>query len=102
MEKIYIIAGNKQQANEWMLKDIDKRIKKNTEVTLSHYVYVNDFMTLKGVKNPHGVCVGTWKDRKDIKEIAMELVIATENSKKLPEEILNLARNGGTIISNSY
>lgn len=43
------------------------------------YSYVPDADTLRGFVNPHGVLIGSWKQRKDIIEILNQLIISTTN-----------------------
>jgi hypothetical protein len=76
MSKIFVIAGSHHQAKEWIKQDIEKRINAGqTSLTLSHYVYVSSAADLRGYSDPHGVFIGTWKDRPDILEIVETLMI---------------------------
>ena len=87
MDKIFVIAGNKKQAKDWINNKITSMIS-NTQnliyVARSNYVYVDDASRLRGIVNPHGVFIGTWKGRSDIKDIIMALMTATyETNPKL-------------------
>jgi hypothetical protein len=76
MSKIFVVAGSYFQANRWIKQDIEKRINAGqTSLTLSHYVYVSSAADLRGYSDPHGVFIGTWKDRPDIQEIVETLLI---------------------------
>lgn len=61
MSIIFIVAGTAEEAETWMLnnnlKHGDMYIKVDTVEDVDRYL------------NPHGVFVGTWRDRKDILEI---------------------------------
>lgn len=84
MSKFFVIAGNKVQADIWIKKDIEKRIScGETSMTLSHYVYVHDAKQLRGVSNPHGVFIGTWKERWDIREVVETLI--TQSTLPIPQ-----------------
>jgi hypothetical protein len=66
--KIYIIAGNNQQANDWMKSNANKRWESgDTSVSLSDYIIVSSIDSLRGIRNPSGVFIGTWRERPDIK-----------------------------------
>jgi hypothetical protein len=70
MMKTLVIAGNYDQANIWM----HARQKR----TVTHTV-VHNADQLRGMRNPSGVFVGTWREREDIFEILnMLLVIMTD------------------------
>jgi len=73
-EKIYVIAGTLWQAKEWIMQDIEKKYPNDPSVTISHYVYVDSASRLRGLNNPHGVFIGTWRSRSDIKEIVETLL----------------------------
>ena len=84
MSKIFVIAGTVQQAEQWIKGNLEKR--KNDGVTTlswSDYVIVRDPTKLRGYSNPHGVFIGTWKERKDMEEIFQQLLMShdiTQNS----------------------
>jgi hypothetical protein len=75
--KIYVIAGNKEQANSWIKSNLDKRMKSGeTTLSWSDYVYLDSPLKLRGVQDPRGVFIGTWRDRPDIEELVDALFIA--------------------------
>jgi len=73
-EKIYVVAGTRWEANEWIMQDIEKKYPNNTSLTRSHYVFVDSPNKLRGLGNPHGVFIGTWRSRNDIKEVVETLL----------------------------
>jgi hypothetical protein len=76
MSKIFVVAGSYHQAKEWIKQDIEKRINAGqTSLTLSHYVYVSSTADLRGYQDPHGVFIGTWKERPDIRDIVEALMV---------------------------
>ena len=85
MAKIFVIAGDDKQAIKWMKEDSLRRWCKNTtSASLSAYVICRDISNIIGHRNPHGVFIGTWRDRSDIKDIIMVLMNATyETNPKL-------------------
>jgi hypothetical protein len=74
MSKIFVIAGSHFQATEWIKKDLPK----HTDRVLTDYVYVSTASDLRGYSNPHGMFIGTWKDRHDIREIVEALMVQTD------------------------
>jgi hypothetical protein len=83
MSKIFVIAGNYEQATRWMKENIKKRIAAGeTTVSYSDYAVRANVDTLRGVANPHGVFVGTWKERKDLDETFLILLSHTVTSEQ--------------------
>jgi hypothetical protein len=66
MMKTLVIAGNYDQANIWM----HARQKR----TVTHTV-VHNADQLRGMRNPNGIFIGTWRNRKDIFEILNMLLV---------------------------
>jgi hypothetical protein len=79
--KFFVIAGNHEQARRWIRQECDRRwASGDTAVTLSDYIYVDDVSRIKGYSNPHGVFVGSWRERKDILDIAITLHVSSANN----------------------
>jgi hypothetical protein len=77
---IFVVAGNHEQAYQYINKKLEERIRNGEEVSrVDDYSYVRDVMTLKGISNPRGVFIGTWKERKDILEIVQTLMMNSIN-----------------------
>jgi hypothetical protein len=88
--KKYVIAGNREQANQWIKNDLTKRQNAGeTTLSWSDYVIVNEVMKLRGVRDPRGVFVGTWRERSDVVEILDALFIACVNVNKELQAIRN-------------
>ena len=89
---IYVIAGTEPQAYDWINRKLEERIR-NGEFPnqIDEYKYVHSPTVLRGIQDPHGIFIGTWKDRKDLKEIVEALLYAShgENQtiKKLYEDL---------------
>lgn len=78
--KIYVVAGNHEQAKFWINEHIKKRqLAGETTLSLSEYVVVSSVINVRGVLNPHGYFVGTWKERKDLQEILQVMLHASYN-----------------------
>jgi hypothetical protein len=67
--KNYIIAGTYEQYKHWLRTKI---------LSPSTHVYVTNPDTLRGVHNPHGWFIGTWRDRDDMEQIFEVLLRATD------------------------
>lgn len=49
----------------------------------SHYRYVTGPDMLRGLRDTHGVFIGSWRQRKDIKEILNNLIAANTSNQVL-------------------
>lgn len=78
--KYYVIAGNAIQGRDFTRrKALEMWNSGLTSISLSNFVYVFDVTVLRGVSDPHGFFIGTWRERKDIKEILYLLKVATHD-----------------------
>lgn len=75
MTKKYVIAFNGGQYVDWL---------KQKKYDKSEWIYVFDAELLRGVRNPHGVFIGTWDQRKDIYQIVQRIVLATDSGEMSP------------------
>lgn len=67
----YIVAGNYEQYVEWInRKGLDPRA----------YRYVRDAEQLRGILNISGFFIGTFKNRKDIEDIKITILLSKRNS----------------------
>ena len=79
MGKIFVIAGNKAEFEDYMRRKIVKEMKAKDYVDIRHayIVCVSSANVLAGVSNPHGVFIGSWREREDIHEILDRLMICS-------------------------
>lgn len=88
--KIFVIAYSKAEADHWIKSNIDKRIKQGTTtISLSEYVYVDNALRLRGIRDPHGVFVGRWRERTDIVDIVENLLMNSIHVNKELQRILH-------------
>lgn len=76
MSKTYVIAGNREQAEDWITSKIASIISNSQNlmyVARSNFIYVDSPLKLWGIQDPHGVFIGTWRERKDIKLVVETL-----------------------------
>jgi hypothetical protein len=77
--KIYIIAGNHQEFLNYVKKKLEWRHHSGeTSASMSDYVDVACPRNLRGIKEPHGVFIGSYKEREDIDEITTILLASYE------------------------
>jgi len=89
--KTFVVAGNKDQAMTWIRNDINKNAT-TTGIwkSLSDYIIVHRPEQIRGFSDPHGVFVGTWKARADIKDI-VELLIVSSTTPN--ESLINIRKD---------
>jgi len=74
--KQLVIAGTYEQAQLWIHNDLTKRSAAGeTTLSLSQYTVVNNPDQLRGMRDPTGIFVGSWRERKDIFEILNMLLV---------------------------
>jgi hypothetical protein len=73
--KTLVIAGNAIEAKYWIIQDLGKKYPSNTSLSMSDYIIVSSPDHLRGMKDPTGIFVGTWKQRPDIFEILNMLLV---------------------------
>jgi hypothetical protein len=79
----FVVSGDYEEFLEY--------VRKKT-IDSYDFRYVYDRKTLVGFNDPHGCFCGSWRKRKDIQEILMELIVRTTSGnnrilKDLLEEI---------------
>jgi len=70
---IYVIAGNSNEYHSYI------RTKNNS---IESYRYVRDEDSIRGIENPDGVLIGSWRKRKDIKVLMVALLVSMKDPKK--------------------
>jgi hypothetical protein len=73
--KTLVIAGNDIEAQYWILQDLGRKYITNTSLSMSNYIIVHSPDQLRGMRNPKGIFVGTWKQRPDIFELLNMLLV---------------------------
>lgn len=81
--KRLVIGGNSQEARTWILSDLERRQEAGeTTLSLSEYTILHRADQLRGLRNPNGIFIGTWSERKDLAEVIDGLaIIMTEPTK---------------------
>lgn len=92
-DKYYVIAGTYDQYNAFIRKKAQEMWDKGSNVSLSHFIYVDGSQTLKGISNPNGFFVGTWYNRPEMPDIFMQLALAiTDHQGENSEKYANLKK----------
>jgi hypothetical protein len=73
--KTLVVAGTQQEANYWIRQDLGKKYPSMTSLSMSDYTIVHNADQLRGKRDPSGVFVGNWRNRKDIFEILNMLLV---------------------------
>jgi hypothetical protein len=82
MKKL-VIAGSYDQAQLWIQNNLAKRSAAGeTTLSQSEYSIVHNPDQIKGMRDPTGVFVGTWRERKDIFEILNMLLVTMREPTK--------------------
>ncbi len=95
-----MISGNRSEYMEFVHKKVNECFQSGqTMITFSHFVYVDGAETLKGYADPKGWFVGSWREKKGINEIIVQLFLAKRNYALRPEfeDILKEWRAKGRI-----
>lgn len=79
--KTLVIAGTTLEAQHWIRTDF-ARYPLTTGASLSDYTIVHSVDYLRGMRDPTGRFIGTWRDRTDIFEIlnALLVIMSPENT----------------------
>jgi hypothetical protein len=81
--KTLVIAGTYEQAQLWIQNDLAKRSAAGeTTLSQSEYTIVHNPDQLRGMRDPNGVFVATWRERKDIFEILNMLLVNMRDDAK--------------------
>ena len=85
-----VIAGTEHEANYWIIQDLGKKYPSNTSLSMSDYIIVHNPDQLRGMRDPKGIFVGTWRERKDILEILNMLLVnmTTVSKYKIIQDLL--------------
>lgn len=73
--KTLVVAGNTAEANYWIIQDLGKKYPSNTSLSMSDYIIVHSPDQLRGMRDPKGIFIGTWRNRKDTFEILSTLLV---------------------------
>jgi len=73
--KTLVVAGTYHEANYWIIQDLGKKYPSMTSLSMSDYSIVHNPDQLRGMRDPKGIFIGTWRNRKDIFEILNMLLV---------------------------
>ena len=67
----WVVAGNSQEYMDWLNRNGANRME---------WRYVSDVSIIRGHSDPHGIFIGSYYMRPDIKDIMLQLQIATHGT----------------------
>ena len=73
--KTLVIAGNAHEAKYWIINDLGKKYPTNNSLSMLDYIIVSNPDQLRGMRDPTGIFIGTWKQRPDIFELLNRLLV---------------------------
>lgn len=96
--KYFVIAGNRSEYMEFVHKKVNELIH-STTISFSDFVYVDNADSLRGYSDPRGWFVGSWREKRGINEIIVQLSLAKRGFVLEPEfeEIMTEWRTKGRI-----
>jgi hypothetical protein len=77
MSKVYVIAGNNSEFVQYRAKKYTELNQAGVPVPLGHWVNVSSHNVIRGTSDPHGVFIGTWRDRLDINDILSTISVCS-------------------------
>ena len=82
---IYVVAGTADEAYNYINRKIAERVSNGENISrISEYKYVDSVNSIRGIRNPTGVFIGTWRERKDI----FDIVSVLRSSHDVPNKAL--------------
>jgi len=89
MSHVFVIAGTFDQARQYISKKRSEYLRSGEPpLLMPNYLAVTDVRHLKGIRDPHGVFIGTWKDRLDIYDIIQSLALSWTGENKVLNRML--------------
>ena len=68
-ERLFIIAGTAEEARDCRSRKMDEMVKAGKSVSLSNFIIFDRIEQFHGWNQVHGFFTGTYRDRKDLREI---------------------------------
>lgn len=75
--KIYVIAGNTQEFLHYRADKFNSLKGTKHEININDFVNVSSCNVLRGIVNPHGLFIGSWRNRLDIAEVLNTLSVCS-------------------------
>jgi hypothetical protein len=84
-DKYFVVAGHRYEFDVFVNKKCHTFYSHGLVKEPSQFIFVSDVTKLKGHYNPCGWFVGTWRERKDIKDILYQLIFCKSAHKRTRE-----------------
>ena len=82
IDTYYVIAGNHSEYTEFT----NRKLKENSKQEFIEVTYYGHNLT--GIRNPKGFLIGTWKQRRDIKDLLFRLMSTYSPNYGVPAAII--------------
>jgi hypothetical protein len=86
----YVIAGNSDQARHWIFHDMNRRATLGEHVFTNEYYILQRVDSLRGQRDPSGIFIGTWKQRKDLCDVLSVLLASMSDWNPSRDVVKNL------------
>ncbi len=87
-EKFYVIAGTRNEFENFCRIKCNDLAKNGKTVSLSNFIQIVSPEQLRGLSSPHGWFIGSWRTRHNIKEIVQALCVCYHSG--LPDTVLDI------------
>lgn len=79
-DRFFVVCGTRQEFQEFITrKCTEEWTAGNNSIGMSNFVYIDNALKLKGIRNPHGWFYGTWYKLEDLHNILVQLMVATDD-----------------------
>lgn len=67
---IFVVAGTRAEFQEYV-----RRKSEEMDVRTYQFVWAFESMRIRGVSNPHGVFIGSWRNLPNVKDLVQQMVV---------------------------
>jgi hypothetical protein len=84
-DRYFVVCGTREEYNTFTYKKLTEmwESNRNSKATFSDFTWLISPEKLMGTRNPHGWFVGTWYKHPNIRKILTQLLIVSDDGKKI-------------------
>ena len=90
--KQFVISGTREEFERYRNRKFQEKAMAGEDANMNHWMYVRDEMVLRGWVNPHGVFIGTYRNRPDLLDIVRTLMMQSSVTNPVVEKLWNELR----------
>ena len=90
--KQFVISGTRAEFDNYRDRKYQEKVLAGEKVKLHDWMYVHNEIVLRGFVNPHGVFIGTYRQRPDILDIVRALMMQSSETNPVVEKLWNELR----------